>query len=185
MKSVLCALVLSSSLLAGPAHAENGENAAIIGSIIGGIIGGAVGGHGPFPDRPFPHRPFPGRWPRPGWPHRPFPGPVEPGPGPGPGPGPVFNADLCTGTYTDNGSTALSLAPQPNGQTVFSLNGMNGYYAGVGACYATGPGTAQFQFSLVFNGVAHNNAGQIILGADGRAYLQGNQDTGPMYTFVR
>ena len=163
------------------AHAENGENARIIGGIIGGLIGGAINNGGGFPHRPpFPF-PFPG-----GGHHRPRPRPpFPPGPGgPGPGPGPMNN--LCAGTYFDNQGNSLSFNPQPNGNVWVQFNSNQNYsLSGWGSCYVNGPMQTQFQFTLQFNGANHLNSGVLYFGNDGRAYLQGQQDVGSAYYYAR
>src|SRR5262249_54765972 len=139
----LISTLLAFSMFTSTAFADNGENGRLIGGIIGGLIGGAIAGGAPPPS-------WGGRpgWPAPPWPGRRGPGHGRPGPGPGSGP----NVDLCNGAFGDGRGSFLQLSERGNNyiQVVYTSNGAT--YYGQGQCWQTGYDSAQFNFSLQFNG---------------------------------
>jgi len=200
--------VLAMAAFVGSTTASADDGGEIAGAVIGGIIGGIIGqagGHPGFPGRPgFPGGPgggwgHPPGWPHPGgpggpgWPHPGGPGgpgwPHPGGPGfpPPPPPPPPPQMDLCSGIYVaqTGGGDYVQLTEQGNGYiNVTAISSQQAFY-GSGTCVMTGPFTAQYNFQLQFGGVGHANSGTIYRANDGRYYLQGTQDNGPVYVYVR
>jgi hypothetical protein len=184
-KYILSLLAMAALVSATTARADDhaGEVAGeVMGAVVGGILNQAFGGRPGWPGFPgHPGHPggpgFPGH---PGWPH--------PGGGfPPPPPPPFPQVDLCMGIYAAQmgGGDYVQLTEQGRGYiNVTSISNRQAYY-GNGTCVMTGPFTAQYNFQLQFGGIGHVNQGTIYRANDGRYYLQGTQDNGPVYVYVR